>query len=87
VLEGATDQIIGDADVKRAAPTIGEDVDPETHFGPRRQRAFYRSPAGLTRGSIIFRKKLFAKGWMAGSSPAMTGIERSSPKPARHPRA
>src|SRR5262249_21812594 len=31
VLKGRTHQIIGDADVQRAAATIGEDVDPETH--------------------------------------------------------
>src|SRR6266487_653037 len=30
-LKGATDQIIGDANVKRAAPTISEEVDPESH--------------------------------------------------------
>ena len=32
-----------------------------------RRDEIFDSPAGLTRGSI-----LFARGWMAGSSPAMT---------------
>src|SRR5262249_26750693 len=45
VLKGPTHEIIGDADVQRAAPTIGKDIDPETHSA-------LSSPAGLTRGSI-----------------------------------
>jgi len=30
------------------------------------------SPAGLTRGSIILRKKFLRRRWMPGSSPGMT---------------
>src|SRR5260221_14796783 len=30
------------------------------------------SPAGLTRGSIIFVRPFLRRGWIAGSSPAMT---------------
>ena len=39
------------------------------------------SPAGLTRGSIFFenvQSASFAKGWIAGSNPAMTMWESSS---------
>src|SRR5262245_6301181 len=45
VLKGATDQIVGHADIERAAPTIGEDVDPETHLTP--VAGLSGSPAGL----------------------------------------
>ena len=31
VLKNTTHQIVGDADVEGAAPTTGEDVDPEAH--------------------------------------------------------
>src|SRR5438552_946885 len=31
VLKRATHQIVGDADIERTAPTIGEDVDPKMH--------------------------------------------------------
>jgi hypothetical protein len=30
------------------------------------------SPAGLTRGSILFASKFLRRRWIAGSSPAMT---------------
>ena len=31
VLENSADQVSGDADVKRAAPTTRKDIDPEAH--------------------------------------------------------
>src|SRR5436190_16522727 len=40
----------------------------------------HSSPAGLTRGSIIFRKNLLRRRWIAGSSPAMTVICRTGPQ-------
>src|SRR5262249_61028726 len=42
----------------------------------------HASPPGLTRGSIVFREDFLRRGWIAGSSPAMTGGD-----PFRHPRA
>src|SRR5215471_2115513 len=104
VLKGPTHQIIGDADVQRAAPTIGEDVDPEAHstfpvtrgLDPRvhllckiqghfpkrmdcrvkpgndgaRPLRPLRSPAGLTRGSIIFARTLYEEdGWPGQARP------------------
>src|SRR5262249_3240191 len=39
VLKGPTHEIVGDADVQCAAPTIREDIDPETH-------STFPSPAG-----------------------------------------
>src|SRR5262245_7601076 len=81
VLKGPTPEIIGDADVQRAAATIGEDVDPETHSA-------LSSPTGLTRGSIHFARfsrAFFVSGWIAGSSPAMTG--RGHHDLTGHPRA
>src|SRR5215471_17736400 len=50
VLKGPTHQIIGDADVQRAAPTISQYIDPETH-----------STFPVTRGSIVFARTLFTK--------------------------
>jgi hypothetical protein len=31
MLEGPTNQIVGDPNIQRAAPTVGEDVDPKAH--------------------------------------------------------
>src|SRR5262249_36085674 len=38
----------------------------------RRRSMALASPAGLTRGSILFVKDFLRRGWIAGSSPAMT---------------
>src|SRR5262245_57024091 len=39
------------------------------------------SPAGLTRGSILFVKDFLRRGWIAGSSPAMTTVIFASAPP------
>src|SRR5262249_6237558 len=40
------------------------------------------SPAGLTRGSIFFVRTSLRRGWIAGSSPAMTTAISASSSPA-----
>src|SRR6266704_5544820 len=40
------------------------------------------SPAGLTRGSILFARTFLRRGWIAGSSPAMTIAISASASPA-----
>jgi hypothetical protein len=47
--------------------------------------AVLASPPGLTRGSILFAKKLLRRRWIAGSSPAMTNPDSSYY--TRHPGA
>src|SRR6516162_1437296 len=50
------------------------------------RRANLPSPAGLTRGSILFVRTFLRTGWIAGSSPAMTTAIAARIGPSPGPR-
>src|SRR5262245_204187 len=90
VLKGPTHQIIGDADVQRAAATISQDIDPETHSTFPVTRGLDPRVHLLRKIQGYFRKTMDCRVKLGNddrrSSPAMT--EEDGPQSsARHPRA